>query len=166
MITIEDDNWGLPLWLKKPPHRLLLGQALGRSEVWKLLQLVVQEWPLLIQAAFFLVVAAIADVLIPHYISQTISMSLELWVGPIDWRSQSEGNQSFLTRPWSYQGECSQRRWTMKAWTRPSSLQLGNRSPSWNSNRWNGWRIHELGEANHKGASLDWLDRLLIVVVA
>lgn len=53
-------------------------QALGKSEVWKLLQLVVQEWPLLIQAAFFLVVAAIADVLIPHYISQTISMSLRL----------------------------------------------------------------------------------------
>ncbi|CAL1160936.1 unnamed protein product [Cladocopium goreaui] len=43
------------------------------SAVWKLLRLVAHEWPLLIQAGIFLVVAAIADVLIPHYISQTIS---------------------------------------------------------------------------------------------
>jgi len=44
--------------------------------VWKLLRLVAHEWPLLIQAGIFLVVAAIADVLIPHYISQTISQLL------------------------------------------------------------------------------------------
>lgn len=44
-----------------------------KDSVWKLLRLVAHEWPLLIQAGIFLVVAAIADVLIPHYISQTIS---------------------------------------------------------------------------------------------
>ena len=44
-----------------------------KDSVWKLLSLVAKEWPLLIQAFIFLMVAAIADVLIPHYISQTIS---------------------------------------------------------------------------------------------
>ena len=44
-----------------------------KDSVWKLLRLVAKEWPLLIQAFIFLVIAAIADVLIPHYISQTIS---------------------------------------------------------------------------------------------
>ena len=40
------------------------------------MRLVAHEWPLLIQAGIFLVVAAIADVLIPHYVSQTISQLL------------------------------------------------------------------------------------------
>ena len=53
--------------------------SLLQSQVRKLLRLVAHEWPLLIQAGIFLVVAAIADVLIPHYISQTISQLLGIW---------------------------------------------------------------------------------------
>ncbi len=49
-----------------------------QTEVWKLLKLVAKEWPLLIQASICLVVAAISDVLIPHYISETISHT-EVW---------------------------------------------------------------------------------------
>ncbi|CAJ1460331.1 unnamed protein product [Effrenium voratum] len=45
-----------------------------KDSLWKLLDLVLLEWPLLIQAGICLMVAAIADVLIPHYISQTISL--------------------------------------------------------------------------------------------
>lgn len=48
-----------------------------KDSVWKLLNLVANEWPLLIQAFICLVVAAIADVLIPHYISQTISLIIQ-----------------------------------------------------------------------------------------
>ena len=48
-----------------------------KDSVWKLLHLVANEWPLLIQAFICLVVAAIADVLIPHYISQTISLIIQ-----------------------------------------------------------------------------------------
>eukprot|EP00434_Breviolum_minutum_P012981 symbB.v1.2.011444.t2/scaffold762.1/size178242/5 len=47
--------------------------AKKKDSVWKLLNLVAKEWPLLIQASICLLVAAISDVLIPHYISETIS---------------------------------------------------------------------------------------------
>ncbi|CAE7608163.1 unnamed protein product [Symbiodinium sp. CCMP2592] len=51
------------------------GPDAGRKKdsVVKLLELVGHEWPLLIQASFFLVIAAIADVLIPHYVGETIN---------------------------------------------------------------------------------------------
>eukprot|EP00931_Biecheleriopsis_adriatica_P063717 TRINITY_DN38647_c0_g1_i1.p1 TRINITY_DN38647_c0_g1~~TRINITY_DN38647_c0_g1_i1.p1 ORF type:complete len:817 (-),score=139.65 TRINITY_DN38647_c0_g1_i1:252-2648(-) len=49
------------------------GEGEKTDSVKKLLSLVKAEWPLLIQAACFLLVAAISDVLIPHYIGETIS---------------------------------------------------------------------------------------------